>query len=390
MATALPTELVSSVFLSTDASLAHRARIASSVSSLRRINPRVPFWELAAHRIPTLWTLYRGMLRDAPHEDIRWRIRKIFEGNRHITSPAHAKRELLRGHRWAAIFSKAQNGDSHSRALLDRYNRMIIMKREKEHCKQLEREALEWEEKMRNRPIMTGGLMRASIYNDHHPRLRPQPIHITGMIVNRRKARQRRMDEQTDLLEGIRLIELEKRFETRLARYASRNHIPFEKVFTDDIENPHETWSYYSQMRVHEIHNIFDRDDARSNQPVPEELLESLKAARKELIANKTRELEREARGQVIRRTIRRSRKGPPAHVLDLMTERQKHLDKVSRSSVSEVGYVGLTKKLLGWKLKDPDVFKAEDGPNEDQRRLKELEMKIARENQRRRDQEMR
>ena len=50
---------------------AHRARIASVVSSLRRVTPRVPFWRLAAHRLPTLWTLYRGLLRSAPSEIVR-------------------------------------------------------------------------------------------------------------------------------------------------------------------------------------------------------------------------------------------------------------------------------------------------------------------------------
>lgn len=51
-------------------SLQHRARIAQLISPLRRIRPRVPFWELAAHRIPTLWSLYRGLVRNAPGEEI--------------------------------------------------------------------------------------------------------------------------------------------------------------------------------------------------------------------------------------------------------------------------------------------------------------------------------
>jgi hypothetical protein len=47
-------------------SLAHRARLASLITPLKRVRARVPFWKLAAHRIPTLWTLYRGLMREAP------------------------------------------------------------------------------------------------------------------------------------------------------------------------------------------------------------------------------------------------------------------------------------------------------------------------------------
>jgi hypothetical protein len=52
-------------------SLAHRARLARLISPLRRVRPRVPFYALAAHRVPTLWCLYRGLLRAAPGENVR-------------------------------------------------------------------------------------------------------------------------------------------------------------------------------------------------------------------------------------------------------------------------------------------------------------------------------
>ena len=48
------------------ASLAFRAQLAQTISPLRRVTPRVPFWKLGAHTVPVLWTLYRGLLRASP------------------------------------------------------------------------------------------------------------------------------------------------------------------------------------------------------------------------------------------------------------------------------------------------------------------------------------
>lgn len=47
-----------------------RAKLAELVSPLRRVRSKTPFFELAAHRIPTLWSLYRGLLRNSPTEDV--------------------------------------------------------------------------------------------------------------------------------------------------------------------------------------------------------------------------------------------------------------------------------------------------------------------------------
>ena len=45
-------------------------KLAGLFSSLRRTTPRVPFFRLAAHKVPTLWTLYRGLLRNAPGDAV--------------------------------------------------------------------------------------------------------------------------------------------------------------------------------------------------------------------------------------------------------------------------------------------------------------------------------
>lgn len=52
------------------ASLAHRQHIAQTISPLKRVRPHVPFWKLGAHRIPTLWTLYRGLLKHTGNDNV--------------------------------------------------------------------------------------------------------------------------------------------------------------------------------------------------------------------------------------------------------------------------------------------------------------------------------
>lgn len=132
------------------------------------------------------------------------------------------------------------------------------------------------------------------------------------------------------------------------------------------------------------IADTYKTDDARLRSPFPPALISALKQARREKILNKTRELERERRGEIITRTIRRRNKGPPAHVLARMTKEQRQMDKIARS-VSEVGYVGKVKRKLGWKLKHLEAWKREDGSPQDKERLDSMAEEIRLENERRR-----
>lgn len=76
--------------------------------------------------------------------------------------------------------------------------------------------------------------------------------------------------------------------------------------------------------------------------------------------------------------------------MLHRMTVKQIRMDKVARSSVSESGYVGYVKQKLGWKLKNEDPWKAEDGDAEDQERLEKMGKEVMDENQRRRSEQVR
>ena len=106
---------------------------------------------------------------------------------------------------------------------------------------------------------------------------------------------------------------------------------------------------------LQEIEETFKRDQERANRPFPPELLDQIIEARRTKIRNKTLEKERERRGEILKSTLRRQRKGPPAHILAKMSPERRRMDKVARS-VSEVGYVALVKRRLGMRLKDPDA----------------------------------
>lgn len=129
-----------------------------------------------------------------------------------------------------------------------------------------------------------------------------------------------------------------------------------------------------------------ERERARLRTPFPPELLEQIKSARRARIENKTRERERERRGEMTNRLLRQMRKSPPAHTLALMSPRRRRMDSIARG-VSEVGYVAKVKRALGYKLRDPRAWEAELGPKEKMEMMNRMAEEIEQENIRRRSQ---
>ncbi|KAJ3501908.1 hypothetical protein NMY22_g18765 [Coprinellus aureogranulatus] len=126
----------------TPESLARRAELSKLFSGLRRVRSRTPFFLLPAHRIPTLWGLYRGLRREAPSNEIRWRVRKVFERYRHSTGTEKTIQLLRQGYKYLEAFKKARTGDAHMQEVLARYSRLIAAKRWKEKWKQVLREEI--------------------------------------------------------------------------------------------------------------------------------------------------------------------------------------------------------------------------------------------------------
>ncbi|KAJ7126155.1 hypothetical protein C8R44DRAFT_781185 [Mycena epipterygia] len=361
--------LKAAVPLPSSSSLAFRAHLARLVSPLRRVRPRVPFYELAIHRIPTL-TLYRNLLRHAPDDNIRLRVQYLFRKHQHITGTEKTRTQLLKGYKWLDAFKTARQGDENQIEIFRRYSRLIAAKVEKEHMKRLAREEAAWQAKLRSRPIVTGGLLKASLYNRPLPRLKPQPPAISGMIMARMRARVKRYERLERLDEEIQYLRGEAAFEEHGIQLTGESA----RVYSGDAADG---WLSPLLQMKREIMGRLALDHERSITPVSPELQEMLRAARREKIANKTRENLRERRGEITRRMLKRARKGPPAHVLVHMTPSERRIDKVVRG-VGEVGYVGMLKRKVGFKLRDGGKGLArENGTDlegEQLERLKEME----------------
>ncbi|KAG6865178.1 hypothetical protein C0991_004621 [Blastosporella zonata] len=306
----------------------------------------------------------KGLLREAPSHEIKWRVRMLFRQNQHLTGTDSTKRNLEKGYKYLNAFKKANAGDKHQQAIMQRYSRALDAKSKMEYWNSLARKELAWQAKLANRPIMTGGFLRPTFANRPLPRLKPQPWHITSMIFKRRAAREKRMIALADIQERIQDLNFEAKLEAGAAELA-RKVGAVEPVFASHLSEWLEPFKVQQDM----IKKTLDRDQRRRDEPYSKEMLDAIMAARREKVANKTRELQRERGGEILRRTILRQRKGPPAHVLAMLTPEQRKMDKVVRN-VSEVGYVAKIKRKLGFKLRNPNAWRAEIGAPEDKERL--------------------
>jgi hypothetical protein len=155
------------------------------------------------------------------------------------------------------MFKKANEGDEMLYALTRRYERMIGVKREKERWKRLIKDAFvstftminpflqlvyvqRWQEKLRNRPILTGSYLGPTHSNRPLPRMKPQLECVTMMIHKRRVGRERRMAKDAMLREWRDDLRRERNFEHGLKRAGM-----VERVY-DDLQS----WSCVGQNFV--------------------------------------------------------------------------------------------------------------------------------------------
>ncbi|KEP48815.1 complex 1 LYR-like protein [Rhizoctonia solani 123E] len=366
------------------ASLALRASIAQSLSGLRRQSPRVPFWELAAHRVPTLWTLYRGLLRAAPGENTRWRIRGLFQRNHHLSSPAQTRTALAQGHRWLDYLEQAKSGNTRKQRVVDRFERIFAEMKRRVHWRDIYRRELEWIYQMRNRPILTGGFMRPTLFNKLVPRMVRQPIHLSMMIRRRRIARAQRLDEQRRLMEWKRDVVRERAFEASLIQ---AGHLDPQHA----IWQTHE-WLLPINKRIALIQESYTHDKRRALHIYPPHIVAQILQARTRRIERKTQLAEKLAKGEwvttwkPIARVLVNPRAGAaPAHILEGMSAKERWIDQAIRGK-SGGGFVGQLRRERGWKHGVRGHQGVEDERSgEDEVRLRKLEAEIEAENDSRR-----
>lgn len=188
------------------------------------------------------------------------------------------------------------------------------------------------------------------------PRLKPQPIHMTMIIKKRRRAYTRRQQGSIRNKELRQSLREEAVFEDQLFKdprkqLFSTKHLSDWSAFFSSLLPVMILRSLYADKHLAEERRTLlsyrDKSNSFAQSPFPEEMLRSLRAARRDKIVNKTRERMRELRGEVTKSKIRRMMQGPPAHVLSHMTAEQIEEDKAMRS-LSTVGYIGLLKEKNG------------------------------------------
>ncbi|KAF8684195.1 complex I LYR family [Rhizoctonia solani] len=397
-------------------SLALRASIAQSLSGLRNTSPKVPFWELAAHRVPTLWTLYRGLLRAAPGENTQWRIRGLFQRNHHLTSPLETRHALAMGHRashWLEYIHQAQAGDTRKQRVLARFERTFGEMKNRVKWKDIYRRELEWIYQLRNRPILTGGFMRPTLFHKLVPRMARQPIHLSMMIRRRRLARARRLEEQRRLMEWKLDIAREREFEARLIDWGYMSQ-------DQGIWQTNE-WFLPISKRIALIQEAYTQDKRRALHIYPPHIVAQVKQARTRRIQRKTELNEKLARGEwvtrwkrvavrkmgmsrasrrlrglrdpvhphrdilyarVMRRVDVNPRAGAaPPHILQGMDAKERKMDQAIRGR-SPGGYVTQLRREKGWKRGlEPGQGQEDERSGEAEARLKKLEDAIEAEN---------
>ncbi|KAG9035009.1 hypothetical protein FS837_002072 [Tulasnella sp. UAMH 9824] len=163
------------------------------------------------------------------------------------------------------------------------------------------------------------------------------------MIRRRRDARQRRLDRSEVYKEWREYLAQERSFEEQLQKRTRGK--PLDAEFRDP------SWVKNADAHIGSVMASVRREEDMAKMKISPELWAIVKQARREKIANKTREKERERRGELTNHAVKRMRQGLPAHLISTRGPSGVERDKWIKDP-SEGGYAGRMKKASGMKLK--------------------------------------
>jgi len=146
--------------------------------------------------------------------------------------------------------------------------------------------------------------------------MRNQPLEISMMISKRIKARARRQAAQGYWLGIVQDLKAERLFERNAWKADSKTS---RNLCYAGAEI---SWEDTIKSHLSNLQRSFELDDARLKSKYTPHLLAHIKQARRNKILNKTREKQRERAGEVLNSTLRRRRKGVPAHIWAKMRDK--------------------------------------------------------------------
>ncbi|GAA5897759.1 hypothetical protein JCM5296_000874 [Sporobolomyces johnsonii] len=166
------------------------------------------------HRLPTLWSLYRPLLRaasaaplDPPHRlALRDHVRQEFKRWRKLQNVQRVKRKWTEAEQLLHSLENCHSSASH----LSNIRTLASHLSARFHRPSPPRPP----PPPRRKPRLTPSILRATAFHPPMSRLRPQPIGTSMMIFNRRRASQRRYDLLEKAKEYVEMARAEERFET--------------------------------------------------------------------------------------------------------------------------------------------------------------------------------
>ncbi|KAK1228919.1 hypothetical protein PQX77_008077 [Marasmius sp. AFHP31] len=172
-------------------------------------------------------------------------------------------------------------------------------------------------------------------------------MEISRIIVKRMKSKEKVYTRINTLNEYRDMARRERQFEEGLlGKSRDRENIWSGEAFAEWVTPMAETTQALRAGQRAQLERFLG--------PYPPGLLAQVAQARRTKWENKTREKERERRGEVLKSTRRRQRKGLPAHLLSKLSKDQIEKELTVRRSIAEVGYVGQLKRDKGWKVRTP------------------------------------